>query len=59
MPSRKRPNDRVDGLRDASDPKTRTRVRKLMDALGVPEDAVEVRFVMGDEPTVIWLMDRP
>jgi hypothetical protein len=58
MPRRRTTNadttdDQVGGYRDASDPKTRARVRKLMAALGVPRDAAEVRFTLGDEPAVI------
>jgi hypothetical protein len=50
-------DDHVCGYRDASDPKTRARLHKLMMALGVPANAAKVRFVLGDEPSVIWLTE--
>jgi hypothetical protein len=36
------------------DEKNRARLRKLMAALGVPDDAAEVRFTLGDKPSVSW-----
>jgi hypothetical protein len=58
MRARRRPDKQAGGLKDASDPKTVVRLRKLMAALDIPENAAEIRFTLGDEPTVTWLMER-